>query len=320
MTKAIVTVGESAINEKKFGVDLISRWISFVDRSPATATAYSTAVKRFFVYLNRNNISTLSREDIINYREEMTLSLKPASVKLNLNAVKLFVKWLASEGFIPSDISANVHAPRLDNTIHSRDALSANDAVAVLKSMANDDSEKSLRNQCIMQIMFCCGLRSVEICRLDVTDVEKRRGKYFLRIWGKGRSGKLDSVVLPKQVYELIQKYLSVRKQRGSVNPKSALFVSTSRRCKDSRLETQTVSRLAKAALKNAGFDSERLTCHSCRHTFANVALDAGVGIRDIQKTMRHKSVSTTEIYIHDSSVLNNTSTVTVYDTILGGR
>ena len=299
--------------------DLISRWVNFVDRTPATAKAYTVAVKRFYSYLKDNNVTNPTRQDIINYRDEMTASLKPASVKLNLNAVKLFFKWLASEGFIPADISANIHTPRLDNSVHNRDALSATDASAVLAAMSTDDSEKSLRDKCIMTLMFCCGLRSVEVTRLDVADVEKRGKKYCLRIWGKARSGKLDSVVLPKKCYELIQKYLSVRNLRGKIDKKAPLFVSTSNRCTNARLETQSISRLAKAALRNAGYDSERLTCHSCRHTFANVALNAGVSLRDIQKTLRHMSSATTEIYLHDMAILNNASTTRVCDTILGG-
>ena len=299
--------------------DLISRWVNFVDRTPATAKAYTVAVKRFYSYLKDNNVTNPTRQDIINYRDEMTASLKPASVKLNLNAVKLFFKWLASEGFIPADISANIHTPRLDNSVHSRDALSATDASAVLAAMSTDDSEKSLRDKCIMTLMFCCGLRSVEVTRLDVADVERRGNKYCLRIWGKARSGKLDSVVLPKKCYELIQKYLSVRNLRGKIEKKAPLFVATSNRCTNARLETQSISRLAKAALRNAGYDSERLTCHSCRHTFANVALNAGVSLRDIQKTLRHMSSATTEIYLHDMAILNNASTTRVCDTILGG-
>ena len=313
-----VTVENNNITENNCD-DLISRWVSFVDRTPATTKAYTVAVKRFYSYLKRINVTNPTRQDVINYRDEMTASLKPASVKLNLNAVKLFFKWLASEVFIPADISANIHTPRLDNTVHSRDALSSTDASAVLAAMPNDDSEKALRDKCIMAIMFCCGLRSVEVTRLDVADVEKRGKKYCLRIWGKARSGKLDSVVLPKQCYELIQKYLVVRNLRGKVEKNAPLFVSTSNRCTNARLETQTISRLAKAALRNAGYDSERLTCHSCRHTFANVALSAGVSIRDIQKTLRHMSSATTEIYLHDMEVLSNSSTSLVCDSLFGG-
>ena len=131
--------------------------------------------------------------------------------------------------------------------------------------------------------------------------------------------GKIDSVALPKQIFQLIQRYLQARKQRGNVATKSPLFVATSRRCKDARLQTQSISRLAKSSLRKAGYDSERLTCHSCRRSFANIALEGGIAIRDIQKTLRHKAISTTEIYLHDIDTFSNLATCNVADTILGG-
>ena len=249
---AVVTTESTAITVSNFDDNLLKRWISFVDRTPQTIKTYTASVKRFYRYLQDNGISEPTRQDIIDYRDSMTATLKPSSVKLHINSVKLFFQWLASEGIIERDITVNVHSPKLDNSVHSRDALSSTDAANVLAAMPADNSEKSLRDKCIMALMFCCGLRSIEVCRLDVSDVEVRRGKYFLRVWGKARAGKLDSVSLPKRCYELIKNYLAVRKLSGNFDKKSALFVSTSRRCKNARLETQTVSRLAKKSLKSA--------------------------------------------------------------------
>ena len=332
--KAIVTTStSSAIVISDAQEDLIQRWVKFVDRSAQTTKSYTFAVKRFYRYLQDKGITEPTRQDVINYRDEMKESLKPASVKLNLNAVKLFFQWLASEGFIARDITFNIHAPSIDNSVHSRDALSANDAITVLNTMPADDSEQSLRNKAIMLLMICCGLRSIEVTRLDVCDLEKRRGKYVMAIWGKGRPGKVDSVILPNQVYAVIQKYLAARRLRGKIDNNAPLFTSTSRRCKNARLETQTISRLAKSALRAAGFDSPRLCCHSCRHSFANTALEisaamekAGLkgsaeffNLRTIQQTLRHKSQAVTEIYLHDNDVFSNTSTIVVADKIFKG-
>ena len=145
--------------------------------------------------------------------------------------------------------------------------------------------------------MACCGLRTIEVVRLDCGDIEKRRGKYFLRIWGKARAGKVDSVCLLKQ---LLDEYL---KSRGKVSAAEPLFVSASR---SSRLQTQSISRLAKRAMKAVGLNSRRLVAHSLRHSFANNALSAGVDIRQVSKAMRHKSQAVTEVYLHDADLLNN--------------
>lgn len=132
---------------------------------------------------------------------------------------------------------------------------------------------------------------SNQVVRLDCGDIEKRRGKYFLRIWGKARAGKVDSVCLLKQ---LLDEYL---KSRGKVSAAEPLFVSASR---SSRLQTQSISRLAKRAMKAVGLNSRRLVAHSLRHSYA------GVDIRQVSKAMRHKSQAVTEVYLHDADLLNN--------------
>lgn len=51
--------------------------------------------------------------------------------------------------------------------------------------------------------------------------------------------------------------------------------------------------------LINAGYDSDRLTAHSLRHTSGTGAYKATGNIYLAQKHQRHCDPSTTEIYIH---------------------
>ena len=58
---------------------------------------------------------------------------------------------------------------------------------------------------------------------------------------------------------------------------------------------------MLKRAMQEAGFDSERLTAHSLRHSAAQAALQAsGDNIYTAQKYLRHSSPATTEIYLHE--------------------
>ena len=170
--------------------------------------------------------------------------------------------------------------------------------------------EKSSRDKLIMTLMIVCGLRSIEVTRLDIGDIETRQGKYFLRIWGKARAGKNDLVPLPRALYEKIKSF--VENFRTNAKKNAPLFVSTSRRCKNARLQTQTISRLAKKYLNCAGFSAECYTCHSLRHSYANIALSQGANLRDIQAVMRHKSLTVTEVYLHDNRIIGNATTALV--------
>lgn len=322
MTTSIATLDNTrGVNDFVRKENLMTKWLSFVDRTPTTAKAYTQAVKRFFVWLYDNHISAPKKDDIIRYREEMLKvdKLAPASVKLNLNAVKLFIAWLSSEGIYPN-VALNVHAPQCTNDFHQRAALTAGGAKKVLDGI-NTNSECGFRDKLIMSIMTICGLRSVEVIRLDIGDIEKRQGKYFLRVHGKARAGKLDLVPLPNQLYAMIQLY----KQQCLKNaPADApLFVSNSPRCKGQRLTTATISRLAKKYLICAGFTDKCYTCHSCRHTFASVAIEgsekyAPADIRSVQSVLRHKNQATTEIYIHTNKIIKNRTCDLVYSLIFG--
>lgn len=283
---------------------LINQWIFESDVQPLTAKSYHAAAKVFVNWLTSNGV-TLSETALIDYREWLKLNRSTSSAKLYFTICRKLTAWLAKRGYIPQNYGDGLKGIKLDNSVHARDALTFDESVEVLESMTGGN-EKALRDRAIMTLLICCGLRSVECVRLDVGDIEKRRGVWTARIWGKARAGKVDTIIIPDEVKAVIDEYLKIR---GKVSAYDPLFVSTSRRCKNQRLQTQTISRLAKRAFKGVGIESKRIVCHSCRHFQATFALELGASLDDVSKNLRHKSVATTEIYRHDVQTFKNQST-----------
>lgn len=288
---------------------LINQWIIECDVQPLTAKSYHTAAKVFINWLISSRVQ-LSEVALIDYREWLKHNRSTSSAKLYFVICRKLTAWLAKRGYIAANYGDGLKGIKLDTSVHSRDSLTLEESVEVLDSMANaGDNEISLRNNAIMTLLICCGLRCCEVVRADVGDIEKRRGVWCMKVHGKARSGKNDSIVLPLEVKEVIDKYLVIR---GKVKDAEPLFVSTSRRCKNQRLQTQTISRLAKRAFKGVGIESKRITCHSCRHTCATIALESGASLDEVSKNLRHKSVAVTEIYRHDVQFFTNKTTKTV--------
>ena len=314
MTTAVTTINSTNIISESANdaiAKLAKEWLDFVDVQPTTFATYNRAMKNFLRWLADNGVMEVNREVVITYRDSLLKRLQPTTCRLYVACVKLFIKFLATKGKC-ADFTAHFKGVKIDSDTHSRDSLNVEESQDLLHSMKGK-TEKDVRDKCIVALMLATGLRCVEVTRLDIGDIEKRGKKLFLKVHGKARQGKQDRVILPAQCAELIQSYLKVR---GNVSATEPLFTSTSARCKGERLQAQSISRLAKKALVNAGFNSARFTAHSLRHSFATNALNAGVDIRQVQRALRHKSVVVTEIYLHDLDAAKNIATSTVANLI----
>lgn len=304
MQMKVMTIKSNAavVANTPFSASIVADWIAFCDVQPATQKTYDKAVQNFVGYLKSNGIIQPSREDVIAYREWLLAGdYKVSTVRLYLTICKKFFRWLSSRSIYPN-VADGVKLPAMATDEHARDALTLDESKAAIFSFKGT-SEKDLRDKAIMSLMLNCGLRSIEIVRLDFGDLEKRKGQWFIKVHGKARAGKTDSVQISSALKKLIDDYLSVR---AGVKKGTPLFVSTANRNHGARLETQSISRLAKRVFARIGIESDRVTCHSCRHSAATLMLQAGVPIRQVQRVLRHRSATTTEIYSHDLDAFNN--------------
>ena len=305
MTTEITKVEGTAaviVDSNPLSKAIVEDWIKFCDVQPCTQKTYDKAVQSFVGYLASVGIAKPQRQDVIGYREHLLRNgYKVSSARLYLSVVKKFFAWLASKGLY-LNVADGVKLPAMLMEEHAHDALTLEEARQTL-SFFKGKSEKELRDKAILSLMISVGLRSVEVVRLDVGDIEKRKGMWFINVHGKARAGKVDSVQISEPVKAIIDEYLSVRPRGKKGTP---LFISTARRNRGERLQTQSVSRLSKRVFGEIGIVSERVTCHSCRATAVTLMLEAGVPIREVQRVMRHRNVSTTEIYANDIDKFNN--------------
>ena len=279
---------------KTFDFNTFDRFINYLDASPKTVETYKKALRQFFNYLAINGIRQPQREDVIAFRDDLKASgLKPTTVQNYITATRLFFKWTEQEGLYPN-IAEHVKGAKLDKN-HKKDYLTSRQAKEVLASIETD-TEEGLRNYAILSLMVTGGLRTIEVSRADVWDLRTLGENTVLYIQGKGREEKTEYIKISEPVEQAIRTYL---KARGNVEEGQPLFTSTSNNSRGKRISTRTVSGIVKTALKNAGYDSARLTAHSLRHTAITLALLAGREITEVQQFARHANLNTTMIYNH---------------------
>ena len=328
-------------------------FISFIDRGEKTTRTYITNLRQFAAWLQYMAISRPQRQDILSYRDYLTAEhdaiqidpvkgwtyrtdgngnrytviCKPNTVKQYLQSVRQFFSWTAANGFYPN-IAANIHAPKVRQDIHRKDALTAADVLTIEQSIAagaearaaaaateqkdtagriSRATEQGKRLYAMYVLAVNAGLRTVEISRATVKDLEVKGGKAVLYVWGKGHTEADAKKPLAPEVYAAIRDYLDSRSDRPTTN--SPLFVSTGNRSGGRRIAETTISKMLKQAMQQAGFDSDRITAHTLRHT-------AGTNVQEItgnlyltQKYMRHANPATTEIYLHNDTEKQETET-----------
>ncbi|GIX05008.1 MAG: hypothetical protein KatS3mg114_0877 [Planctomycetaceae bacterium] len=201
--------------------------------------------------------------------------------------------------------------------------LSPEEVAAVLGRVEGDGGAFPL----MARLLYGCGLRLLECCRLRVKDIELSRGQIVVR-GGKGNKDRV--VMLPRSVREDLERHLEWRRQlherdlaRGVARvdlpdalerkyPRAAQelgwqFVFASRqlsRCpRTGRLGRHHVypsslQRAVAQAGRAAGL-SRAIHCHTFRHSFATHLVERGIDLRTIQVLLGHESLETTMIYTH---------------------
>lgn len=289
-----VIQGTQAFNEEMF-----SRFIDYTDRKETTVKGYLTCIRQFMRWLNENDVTQPQRDDIKAYRDHLRDSgLATGTQQQYLRAVKHFFKWTAAEGIYPN-VADNIHGAKVRHDVHKKDALQRKDVVKIADAI-DRSNEAGRRLYAMYLLCVICGLRTIEIHRADVGDIKTVGGTSYLYLQGKGHDDKDAPVALIPEVKAAIDEYLNEREEKPTA--KSPLFTSTSNRSKGGRIATTTISTMLKGALVNAGYDSDRLTAHSLRHTSGTGAHKAGIDLYGVQHLMRHCDPATTEIYIHDDN------------------
>lgn len=159
-----------------------------------------------------------------------------------------------------------------------RDFLNAWEAHALLKQLAKQATGrtgtlKDIRDYAMILLMLTCGLRISEVSWLDEKDLYKSSGIFCLLVHSKGQDGNSDTVNVPDNVAAVVLRWLELQSPDGTELP---MFMSLGPNNTGGRLCPRTISQIVKRALRNAGFDSPRLTAHSLRHSAVTLALLGG--------------------------------------------
>ena len=148
------------------------------------------------------------------------------------------------------------------------------------------DSVYSMHHRAIMMTMYASGLRVTEVCRLHVTDIDSKRMLIHVHC---GKGSKDRYALLAQRQLEYLRAYYQ------KTRPKVWLFPGHTN---EGHISYCRVREVFNISVKRAGI-KKKVTPHILRHSFATHMLELGTDVAIIKELLGHKSLGTTQIYIH---------------------
>jgi integrase/recombinase XerD len=279
-------------------------WLEARNYSPRTRPDYNRAVRHFLAWLAEHTALSLVAEVTPGIVQQYQLALchpppeddgTPArTLSLSaqgsrLAAIKTFFAWLTATQQIAHNPAAQVQPPKMAQTL-PRDVLTQDEARRLLEATPTS-KPLDIRNRAVLEVLYATGIRRAELLALTIYDVDLQTRT--LRVeQGKGRRARL--VPLTEAAVAALKLYLAeARAAYVGATGNAALFVSSK---SGQPLTDHDAVRIVREAAKRAGI-SKRVTPHTLRHSCATHLLQERADIRQIQKLLGHRRLSTTEIY-----------------------
>lgn len=264
--------------------------------SPRTLKAYRNDIFSMFRWISGQDYQELDSETLACYffHLQREAALAPRSLRRKYVSIRQYCEFL-SRNCSPGEYFLTFSSRRFQLPKTLPKTLTRDEIRRLLQSISEEYQESSseyfrnlaLRNMCIVELLYCLGLRIGEISALNMEDYRKDDNSVLIH--GKGRKERLLFISAPA-VRQKLDSWLDTR---PLLNPKDqALFVSR----KGTRLSIYGIENIF-YKYRNRSCINPASTPHFLRHSFATQLLDNGAGIRDVQELLGHNSIVTTQIY-----------------------
>lgn len=256
-----------------------SEYIALRGLSSSAEENYCLAVLSFTRSQGDMPISDITPQHILKWRKAMEKKNKLSTVRCHMSKLKNILVFTNKRGITNFDIS-EIYLPKLPP--------------ALPKYLTEQEIEQlyqaaeSLRDKCIILLMFTSGVRAGELVRLCRSDLQEK-AIYIRR--GKGNTSRV--VFMSARTMDHINEYLATRTDRSDI-----LFMSY----RNGALDPATITKMLKSIAKKAGINKP-VHAHVMRHSCATHMVKNGVDTSFVQKQLGHAFISTTQIYVHLTEV-----------------
>jgi integron integrase len=299
-------------------MDQVRETLRFYHYAYNTEKSYVEWILRFIRFNGKKHPREMGKFEIERFLSHLAVNRNVAASTQNqaFNAIMFLYNKVLN---IPMD-HLDIRARRTSKAKRLPTVLSRDEAKSLLSCMSG--TAKIMGG-----LMYGSGLRSLEVVRLRIHDIDFDNNQIYVR---NAKGGKDRTTIFPVTLHELIRKQIETVKKLhdkdlaegyGEVYLPKALARKYSKanisfgwqylfpskvRSTDPRsgkvMRHHVYITVLQKAVSNARTRAKivkRVSPHTLRHSFATHLLENGENIRVLQVLLGHKDVKTTEIYTH---------------------
>lgn len=248
-----------------------------------TVRVYGNNLEEFRKYLGKSKFSirTIKRKDVRAFL--FSLENQPITKRLKQTTLRNFFRFLEDENIISDNPMKNLPLPK----VISKEPcyLSESEIKKLLKTVEKEQGRFQKRDEVAIKILAETGFRLSEVANISLNDINIEKSTIKVR-----RKGNVEQIVPINKKLNKLLKIFSREKVLDEPLIKSHV---------GKRMTPRRFSIMVQKYLEKAGIARKGISVHSLRHSYCVRILEKGANIRAAQILLGHKSIATTERYMH---------------------
>lgn len=255
--------------------------------------AYGKALDAFEGWVRETGADGFTKATVQAWRAALDeAGLAPSSINVRLSAIRKLAAEAAANGLLAPDVAAAIGRVKGAKRAGMRAGNWLTlDAAERLLELPDRSTRKGLRDRALLALLLGCGLRREELAKLRIEEIQQRDGRWcVVDILGKGN--RVRTVPMPAWAKAAIDEWLAATGyQSGPVLG----CVNKGDRITGQGMNAQSIYKVVEGYGAKLG---TALAPHDLRRTFAKLAHKGRAPIEQIQISLGHASVQTTERYL----------------------
>ena len=262
-----------------------SRW-----QSEATCRSGRWKVESFLSYLEEHgdNLESINTNHVDAYVQHIAHRLSRTSLRTVAMGLRAWFRYCETQGWTKPGLADAILVPQ----VYQHESLPLGptwDQVSRMLEAASGPEPVHLRNRAILLLLAVYGLRSGEVRRLQLDDVDWQHDRIRIR---RSKSLCLETFPLVPSIGNAIARYLRYGRPQG---PSRILFLTL--RAPYRVLSEGALRHLVRQYLSLVGLPAKGYGPHGLRHACARHLLEMGHSFKEVGDHLGHRSPASTAIY-----------------------